>query len=132
MKHFILMLMVFSTVSMSFAQSTTGTGGVRRGGTSLEMTQKMKDRLKTTLNVNDAQVDSISAIQHAYEYKKRALNGDTNAGEADKKQKLAELETERRQKLRAILSEKQINKLDSYSKNMRNRRAERNGQATVS
>ena len=130
MKKYIVTLFVsLLTVAATFAQ-TRGTGGVRRGGSSLEIRERVKERLKTELNLTDSQTDSVAAIQQTYEFKIRALKTDSNMNEEDRKTKLAEMEAERKQKLKAILSDEQITKLDSFMENRRKMREDRQGMQT--
>ena len=76
MKKTVLLLLVVFSIGFSHAQ-VNGTGGVRRGGTSMDMRSKMKDRLKTELALSDTETDSVVAIQQSYQYKIRAVKMDT-------------------------------------------------------
>jgi hypothetical protein len=125
MKKLILtLLIVVFTVAASFSQEF-GVGGVHRGGTSPEMKQKMKERLKTELKLTDDQASAVAVVQQDYQLKMRAVKIDTNTSDDDKKTKLEALETERRQKLKATLSDEQINKLDAFTQGMKKARAQR-------
>lgn len=121
--------MIVFFAAASFAQQF-GVGGVHRGGTSPEMKQKMKERLKTELKLTDDQVNTVSVLMQDYQLKSRSIKMDTNTSDADKKTKLKALNEERKQKLKETLSDEQINKLDAITKQGRKRRAQRQGESS--
>ncbi|MDB5247912.1 MAG: hypothetical protein JWQ40_2306 [Segetibacter sp.] len=122
MKKYILSLsIIVFFASSTFAQSNSGTGGVRRGGTSLEMRERMKERLKEELKINNDQTDSIAAIQNTYQFKIRALKNDTNLSDDVRRTRIAELEAERKLRLKAVLTDEQIIQLDAFMQNRRKR-----------
>jgi Spy/CpxP family protein refolding chaperone len=125
-KTFLTVLIIIISVAASFSQEF-GVGGVHRGGTSPVMKQRMKERLKAELKLTDDQVNTISVIQQDYQLKARAVKIDTKTSDDEKNALLKPVEEERRQKLKAILSDEQITKLDEFMKNRRNMRAERQG-----
>lgn len=115
-KYFIALMIICIGVANVNAQ-TNGTGGVRRGGTSIDMRNKVKERVKTELSLSDAKTDSVAAIQQTYQYKLRSLKFDTNIDEESKKTKIAELESERKLKLKEVITDEQIIKLNALMAN---------------
>lgn len=126
-KFFLTAFIIIISVAASFSQEF-GVGGVHRGGTSPVMKQRMKERIKTELKLTDDQVNTISVIQQDYQLKTRAVKIDTKTTDEEKSGLLKPIEEERRQKLKAVLSDEQINKLDALIKNRRNMRAGSQGQ----
>jgi hypothetical protein len=126
-KFFLTALIIIISVAASFSQEF-GVGGVHRGGTSPVMKKRMKERIKTELKLTDDQVNTISVIQQDYQLKARAVKIDTKTSDDEKKALLKPIEEERKQKLKAVLSDEQISKLDEFTKTRRNMRGERQGQ----
>jgi|GEM_PF-3857003 len=125
-KSVLVFALILSTIAVASAQ-TYGTGGVRRGGTSLDMRENMKERIKETLKISSSQTDSIAAVEQAYLFKLRAFKTDTNLTDSVRTARVSELEAERKQKFKAILTDEQIAQLDTLMKN-RKMREQRQGQ----
>ncbi len=126
-KAFLTSLIIIASLSASFAQEA-GSGGLHRGGTSPEMKQRMKQRLKDELKLTDDQADAVAVVQQDYQLKARSIKMDSNASDADKKTQLKALEDDRKQKLKATLSDDQITKLDAFMDNMKKMRDQRQSQ----
>lgn len=123
-KSILTALIIILSVSASFSQRF-GVGGVHRGGTSPVMTQRMKEKIKTEFKLTDDQANTVTVIQHDYELKSRAVKIDTKTSKEEKDALLKPIQEERNQKLKAILSDEQINKLDELSKDLRKTRGRR-------
>lgn len=123
-KAFITSLIIILASTASFSQ-TFGIGGVHRGGTSPVMKQRMKEKLKSELQLTDDQANAVVVIQQDYELKARAVKIDTNTSDEEKKEKLQPIEEERKQKLKKILSDEQINKIDRLTKDLNKMRGQK-------
>ena len=114
-KIVVTLVMLIFFAAASFAQEF-GTGGVHRGGTSPVMKQRMKERLKTELKLTEDQANAVTVIQQDYVLKARSVKMDTNTSDEEKLEKLKPIEEERHDKLKKILNDEQINKLDEFTK----------------
>ena len=123
-------LIILFSISSSFSQEF-GVGGVRRGGTSPNFKQKMKEKLKADLKLTDDQAGTATVVQQNYEFKMRAIKIDTKLSDEERSSKLKALEEERRQNLKATLSDEQIDKLDAISLEVRKARGQRQGARTT-
>ncbi|HEX8278757.1 MAG TPA: hypothetical protein VF540_08680 [Segetibacter sp.] len=120
-KYMTALLIIFLSGFGSYAQ-TKSSGGVRRGGTSMDITDNMKERIKAALNISDAKTDSVVTIQQTFQYKIRSLKMDTNLNAETKRRKVAELEGERRQKLKEVINDQQINNIEGFVESRRSRK----------
>jgi protein CpxP len=127
MKKLLLVLFVAALASTAtFAQD--GAGGGDRAARGKEMREAMRTRLKDELKLTDVQADSVMSIQQDFQMKNRAIRQDQALSDDDKKAKTKDLETERNKKLKGILSDEQMTKLEAYNENMRKMREQRQGQ----
>lgn len=110
---FITALCVISV--SSFAQN--GGGNVR---------EMMKQRLKDSLQLTTAQIDSVTAIQQEYQPRIRQLRTDTNLDEESKKTEITTIRKEIRTRLKTVLSEEQITKLEEMEATMRRQKLKDN------
>lgn len=127
MKKIILAaFVVVMSVAISNAQEF-GVGGVHRGGTSPVMKQRMKERIKQELKLTEDQLNAVVTIQQDYKLKARAVNIDTKTSDQEKKDLIKPIEEERRQKLKAVLTDEQITQLDEFTKSRDKMRGPRPG-----
>ncbi len=92
----------------SFSQNNNG-----------QFREMLKQKLKDSLQVTSAQIDSVSAIQHEYQPKIRQLMKDKSIDKDAKNTQIATIYAERRTKLKAILTDDQITKLEAMEERMR-------------
>lgn len=114
-KAYLLILLIALSTSASFAQRFTR-GGVHRGGTSPVSKQKMVDKLKAELRLTDDQANAVVVIQQDYQLKSRSIKISTLTTDKEKSEKLLPLEQERIEKLKKIIKEEQIDKVDEITK----------------
>ncbi len=127
MKKFILALtaILFTIVSFSQENESKNSGGLRRGGGgNPRMKEALKQRLITDLKLSPEQADSVSVIQFNHQKSAREIKQNTELSEDDKKSKMKQLIVERNAKLKSILNEDQIIKLQEMMEEMKNRRQE--------
>lgn len=122
-KAFLLILIIAISVTGSFAQKFTR-GGVHRGGTSPVNKQKMADRLKAELKLTDDQANAVVVILQDYQLKSRSIKISTLTTEKEKEEKLQPLEEERIQKLKKIIKDEQIGKVDDIMKEVESTRGQ--------
>lgn len=96
--------------------------GPRGGGRGSEM---MKQRLKEELKFSDLKVDSVTAIQQEFMGKNRTLRMDGSLTDDQKKSRMDILDLERKARLKTLLSEDELQKLEVYLENMRKQRQQR-------
>lgn len=125
-KTILTAVIVIVCAAASFAQQS-GVGGVHRGGTSPVMQKRMKERIKEELKLTDDQVNAVSVIQQDYTLKARAIKIDTKTTDTEKQALLKPVEEERRQKLKVVLTDEQIDKLDEFSRKRNKVRGQRQG-----
>ena len=138
MKKIIFALLLTTCISgLSMAQEGERRGdgerrfdGERRGGgQNNEMMAMIKDRIKSEFKLSDENADSVVAYHFAYQRNSRMLERNAEMDDAKKKEKLEALNNEKSAKLKTILTDKQIKKLDEYFENMGNSlRSQRQGQ----
>ncbi|MCW3081297.1 hypothetical protein [Segetibacter sp.] len=125
MKRTILIALIsVLCTSASLAQKFT-IGGVHRGGTSPVNKQKMVERLKSELKLTDDEANTVVVIQQNYQLKSRSVKIDTQTTDKEKQEKLQPLEEERNQKLKKILTDEQIIKVDEITKEVNSRRGQK-------
>lgn len=126
MKKLILALCILCLTSNVFTQETqSNSGGMRRGGGGAgnpRVKEALKQKLISELNLAEAQADSIAVIQMDAQKNMRALKMESSLSIEDKENKLAELKAARNKKLKALLTEEQIVKLQEMMDNMRKNR----------
>jgi hypothetical protein len=95
----------------------------RRGGT--RGAEMMKQRLKEELKFTDVKADSVTVIQQEFQLKNRELRTNSSMGDDQKKDRMEQNDAERKTRLKALLSEEEMKKLDAYMESMRKMRQER-------
>ncbi len=127
MKKIILAFTAILITLASFSQEgeSKNSGGLRRGGGgNPRMKEALKQRLITDLKLSPEQADSVSVIQFNHQKNARDLKQNTELSEDDKKNKMKDLIIERNAKLKGILNDEQIKKLQEMMEEMKNRRQE--------
>ncbi len=116
MKKFIMS--VFTLLLLNGFVNAQGGGGMNP--------EMMKQRLKEELKFSDAKIDSITAIQMEFSTKNRQLRND-NLNDDQRKEKMETYNAQRNLRLKAVLSEDEMKKVDAYFENMRKMRQQRQG-----
>lgn len=105
--------------------------GNRNGKGGAQMREMMREKMKTELQLTDAQTDSVQAVQHEFQLKTRSIRQDSKLSEDEKKTKLKELNLARKANLKSILSEEQMAKLEEMMEKQRNLRQQRQGNRDI-
>ena len=121
----IMLALCFIIASIGVTNAQTETQQERPGAG--RMREMMKQRLKDDLKFTDVQVDSVLSIQQDFQGKNRQLRNDQGLSEDDRNIKMKSLNDERKLKLKTILSDEQISKLDAFYDEMRKQRQQRQG-----
>ena len=107
MKKLMVTLIVVLTAIVS-----TSAQGYRRAGTSAEIKAMYKNELREKLQLSRSQAMNVDALQQDYMLKMRAIKTATTTTDEQKKDELAALLSDRNEKLKKLISEKQIAQLD--------------------
>ena len=121
-KIFIAVLLVIVATGTAMAQPGSRDG---RGGR--EMREAMREKMKTELQLSDAQADSVQAVQHEFQMKLRDLRQNHYLNEEQRKAAAKELNEKRKAKIKTILSDEQAQKLEEMMEKQRSMRQERQG-----
>jgi len=120
MKKMIFALALLLAVNCAvYAQANEQRGGGARGA------EMMKQRLKEELKFTDVKADSVTAIQQEFQLKNRELRTNSSMSDDQKKARMEQNDAERKTRLKTILSEEEMKKLDAYMESMRKMRQER-------
>lgn len=99
------------------ALSFLATNAFAQGGNG----ERYKQMLKDSLQLSDVQIDSVMQVQQAFQPQMRDIFMDQSMGVDDKKTKMADINMQMRPRLKAFLSEEQVNKLEAIQQKMRER-----------
>ncbi|MDB5190672.1 MAG: hypothetical protein JWQ96_235 [Segetibacter sp.] len=125
MKKLILTICV-ALIGFSAANAQDGQVQGQRQGNSRgsEMREQMKKAFKEELKFTDVQIDTVLSVQQQFQMKTRQVRMDANLGEDQKTAQLKTLGDERKEKLKTVLNDEQITKLDAYYETMRKNRSQ--------
>ena len=123
-KAFLTAIIILVCASSSFSQRF-GTGGVHRGGTRPVNKEVMVEKLKSELHLTDDQANAVVVIQRDFQLKARSVKIDNKTSDKEKKEKLQPIVEERNEKLKKILTEEQISKIDEITKEANRMRGQR-------
>ena len=104
----LLLLMITTCVE---AQNTVS-GGFRRAGTNAQTKAMHTQQLQDSLGLNSDQAKKVDAIQQDFMLKMRAVKLDTQLSDTARKSRLQELQKERKEKLKKVITEQQLAKMD--------------------
>ena len=93
----------------------------QQGGNRQMMQQRMKQMLKDSLQLTDVQIDSVTAIQQAYQPQMREIFMDQSLSRDEKMAKMMPFRDSIKARLTPILTPDQLTKLDAMEQNMRRR-----------
>lgn len=112
MKKLFVCSMIFMLAYTTVQAQTLTTGGFRRAGTNAQTKAMQRQKLQDSLGLTSDQSMKVDAIQQNFGLKIRALKLDTNIGEAERKSKLLELQAQRMGKLKEVISNQQIARME--------------------
>jgi len=81
--------------------------------------QEMKQRIKDSLQLTDAQVDSVEAIRAEFQPQIKSIMKDQSLSKDQKKQKIKPIKKQMVARLKTFLTNDQIQKLEEMEKDMR-------------
>lgn len=114
-----LVMVLSFTAIHSYAQQ--GGGGAEK------MKEMYKQRLKDSLQLDDAKAEQVTTIQMDAMQQQRGLWQDQSLSADDKKAKMDDIQAKTKEKLKGILTDDQITKLEAMQANMRRNRGGRMG-----
>ena len=123
---FILSILLMTIVSFS-QESRTSNGFGRSGGGNPRMKEMLKQKLADELKLTESQSDSVATIQMESQKTMRDIKMDSAISQEEKENKLTELKAVRNKKLKAVLTDEQIGKLQEMVENMRKNRGQKEG-----
>ena len=109
----ILFTLTIAIISFNTIEAQVTTGGFRRGGTKHQIKAMQREKLKDSLKLTDAQSKNVDALQQMYMLRMRAVNLDTKLTKEERRVQIEAIQAERKEKLRAVLSEEQLAKMDN-------------------
>ena len=128
MKKAVFTLSILLMTLVSFSQeSRTSNGFGRSGGGNTRMKEMLKQKLADELKLTESQSDSVATIQMESQKTLRDIKMDSAISQEEKENKLAELKAVRNKKLKAVLNDEQIIKLQEMIENMRKNRDQKDG-----
>ncbi|RFM26033.1 hypothetical protein [Deminuibacter soli] len=108
------LVMVLSLTALhSYAQD----GGGDRAARMQQMKEMQKQRLKDSLQIDDAKAEQVVNIQFESMQQQRTIWQDQSISADDKKSKMADLSAKTKDKLKTILTDDQITKLEAMQRN---------------
>ncbi len=109
----IILSACFLFAGVTFVAAQPGQGG----GNMQERMAQMKQMLRDSISLTDAQADSVMAIQMAFQPRTREIRQDQSMSEADKQSKMKAITDERNKKFEAALGKEAGLKVsDFYSR----------------
>ena len=126
MKKVVFTLSILLMTLVSFSQeSRTSNGFGRSGGGNPRMKEMLKQKLADELKLTESQSDSVATIQMESQKTMRDIKMDSAISQEEKENKLTELKAVRNKKLKAVLTDEQIGKLQEMVENMRKNRGQK-------
>ncbi len=89
------------------------------GGNSPERMAQMKQRLKDEVKLTDVQIDSVMAINQAYQPRTREIRMDQNMSDADKQAKMKTINDERAKRIESAIGKDAAQKVTDFNAKMR-------------
>ena len=114
------LLLVLGIVCCAYVSVQAQNGGQN-------MQAQVKQILKDSLSLTDVQIDSVMAIQQAYQPQIQTIVMDQSSTMDQKMQKIQPIRDEIKARLQKILSAEQMTKLDAMEQNMRQRVMQQGG-----
>ncbi len=116
MKRLLVLVPLFMLLGFGAAQAQGGQGG--QGGPE-RFREQQKVRLKDSLGLTDAQIETVLKVQQEFQPKMREIRMDQSASETDKAAKIKALNEERKKKWAAELKDEALaTKIDDYYSRM--------------
>jgi hypothetical protein len=112
----IILSVCFLFAAVAFVSAQQGQGG---GFNSPERMAQMKQRLKDEVKLTDVQVDSVMAIQQAFQPRTREIRMDQSMSDTDKQTKIKAINDERDKRFEAALGKETAAKVSEFYGKMR-------------
>ncbi len=112
MKKTLFLSLTFCILA-SCVDAQTVSGGFRRAGTNAQIKAMHTGQLADSLNLSEDQAKNVDAIQQDFMLKMRAIKLDTQLSDTARKSRLQELQNERKEKLKKVMTEQQLAKMDN-------------------
>jgi hypothetical protein len=101
--------------AITFVSAQKGQGG----GNSPQRIAQMKQRLKDEVKLTDVQIDSVMAINQAFQPRTREIRMDQNMSDADKQAKMKAINDERTKRLESAIGKDAAQKVADFNAKMR-------------
>ncbi len=89
------------------------------GGNSPKRMAQMKQRLKDEVKLTDVQIDSVMAINQAYQPRTKEIKMDQNMSDADKHAKMKTINDERAKRIESAIGKDAAQKVTDFNAKMR-------------
>lgn len=86
--------------------------------------ERYKQMLKDSLQFTDVQIDTVMAVRQVFQPQMRDIFTDQSMSADDRKTKLADLNKQMRPRLKTVLTDDQIDKMEAMQQRMRDRRSQ--------
>ena len=111
----VLAILTMSLAVFSFANAQNG----QRGGGGERFKEMVKQRLKDSLQLSDTKADSVVGVLQEFQPKQREIFMDQSLSQDDKMTKIKDLNAQRKEKLKTVLTDDQIAKYEAMEQHMR-------------
>ena len=112
-------------ILLAVATALLGTSTFAQGGK--KNMQELKQQVKDSLNLSDAQVDSVVAIVQEFQPQIKSIMKDQSLSKDQKKEKVKPVRQEMISRLKGFLSEEQLRKLQEMIQDKRQKNAGMSG-----
>ncbi|MBT1703994.1 hypothetical protein [Chryseosolibacter indicus] len=115
-----VMLVVFMVVAVfGFAQHGRRDASNRVAGVS--------ERMQTVMTLNEEQYASVKKINTKYFGETKQLRADSTLSREEKKNRMKKIQNDKEAELKAVVTDEQFNKWETYKENSKKRRATKSG-----
>ncbi len=107
----IILSICFLFGALTFVTAQQGQGGGKGAKRMAQMKQRLKDEVKLT----DVQIDSVMAINQAYQPKQREIRMDQSMSDTDKQTKMKAMNDERAKRIEAAIGKEASAKVQEFN-----------------
>ncbi|MBA2761520.1 MAG: hypothetical protein H0U39_06090 [Segetibacter sp.] len=107
----IILSICFLFGALTFVTAQQGQGGGKGAKRMAQMKQRLKDEVKLT----DVQIDSVMAINQAYQPKQREIGMDQSMSDTDKQTKMKAMNDERAKRIEAAIGKEASAKVQEFN-----------------
>lgn len=111
----IILSICFLFGALTFVSAQQGQGGANTAERMAQMKQKLKDEVKLT----DVQIDSVMAINQAFQPRQREIRMDQSMSDTDKQAKMKTMNDERAKRFEAALGKETAAKVQEFNSKQR-------------